>query len=285
MVFDLRSNEAISVPGEVFSYIVPYPFWLRALPASDEHPITRDLNSVFLPWASSLDTLLTFGGRSFTPLLTTSEFAGTQRGNFEIRPDQEPIYSRESLQPRLLAVAVQGAVGESVSETRMPAADTAGAPVGGGTNGQNADDVRTPQDTVQGQAGAATPAGGDTQAAPGALPAVPDVRALERQAFTGVARGRSVIVGDADFLTDQFVRNAPESLIFALNAIDWLTQTEALLDIRSKQPTPRPLVFESNLEMQTVKYANLAGVPLFFVLLGTLRLFRRRRLTRRTYGE
>ncbi len=248
LVFDLRSNESITVPGEVFNYIVPYPFWLRALPAGVEHPIVRDLNSVFLPWASSLDTLSTLGGRSFTPLLATSEFAGTQQGgSFEIRPDQEPIYSRESLQPRLLAVAVQGAVGPGAGEpAAMPAVDTAGAT--GGSNGQ-------------GENGAP-----------------------ERQASADVPRGRSVIVGDADFLTDQFLRNAPEGLIFALNAIDWLTQTEALLDIRSKQPTPRPLVFESNLEMQAVKYANLVGVPLFFVLLGALRLLRRRRLTRRTYG-
>ncbi len=49
-------------------------------------------------------------------------------------------------------------------------------------------------------------------------------------------------------------------------------------------PTPRPLVFESNLEMQALKYLNLIGVPLAFVLFGALRLVRRRRLTRREYG-
>ncbi|NIR46277.1 MAG: hypothetical protein GWN51_16865, partial [Gemmatimonadetes bacterium] len=49
-------------PGEVFNYVVAYPFWLRALPATD-HAITRNLNSVFLPWASALDTLTTLSGR------------------------------------------------------------------------------------------------------------------------------------------------------------------------------------------------------------------------------
>ncbi len=94
-----------------------------------------------------------------------------------------------------------------------------------------------------------------------------------------------VVVGDADFLDDRFLRNAPENLVFAMNAVDWLAQTEALLDIRSKTPTPRPLVFESNLEKQAVKYLNLVGLPLAFVLFGTIRLMRRRRKTRRGYGE
>ena len=92
------------------------------------------------------------------------------------------------------------------------------------------------------------------------------------------------MVGDSDFLMDQFLRGTPEGAIFALNALDWLTQTEALIGIRSKQPTPRPLVFESNLEMQAVKYLNLIGAPLAFVIFGVVRRFRRRRLTRRTYA-
>ena len=107
---------------------------------------------------------------------------------------------------------------------------------------------------------------------------------MGREAFSGPPRGRVVVVGDSDFLMDQFLRNSPEGAIFALTAIDWLTQTNALLGIRSKQPTPRPLVFESNFEMQAIKYLNLIGVPLAFVLFGAIRLLRRRRFTRRTYA-
>jgi ABC-type uncharacterized transport system involved in gliding motility auxiliary subunit len=180
------------VPGEVFSYIVAYPFWMRALPAA-EHAITRSINSVFMPWASSIDTLPAIEGRTVTPLLATSEFAGRQVANFQIRPDVQLVYDPEDLTRYVVAVAVQGAVDGALEGTRA---------------------------------------------------------------------GRAV-----------------------LNALDWLTQTDALLDIRSKQPTARPLVFESNLEMQAVKYVNLVGVPLAFVLLGAVRLLRRRRMTRRKYGE
>ncbi len=58
-----------------------------------------------------------------------------------------------------------------------------------------------------------------------------------------------------------------------------------MLSIRSKQRTPRPLVFESDTSKQAIKYLNLIGVPLLFVLLGTVRLMRRRGMTRRTYGQ
>jgi ABC-2 type transport system permease protein len=260
LVYDLRSNESISVPGEVFSYIVSYPFWVRALPAA-EHAITRNLNSVTLAWPSSLDTLATRGDREFIPLLTSSPYAGRQRGTFQIRPDVELMYDRETLEAHLLAIAVQGAVGSGPTSGE-PAVSLAAEPGG---------------DTL----GAAEEGAGLTeQAAADTAP-----RLVERQISAGPPRGRVVIVGDADFLSDQFLRNAPQNLVFALNALDWLTQTEALLTIRSKMPTPRPLVFESNLEMQALKYLNLIGVPLGFVLFGAVRLVRRRRLTRHEYGR
>jgi ABC-2 type transport system permease protein len=239
LVFDMRSNESMQVPGEVYNYIVPYPFWLRALPAG-EHAITRGLNSFFLPWASSLDTLVTRSDRVFTPLITTSPYAGRQMGAFQIRPDADIPFNTDELQPRLLAVAVQGAVG---------AAPTVPLPV---------------------------------SSEPGDSAAEPQL--LERNVSAGPAVGRVVVVGDSDFLIDQFARSAQENLVFALNAIDWLTQSEALLGIRSKQSSPRPLRFESSFEQRAWKYINLIGVPLAFVLFGALRLFRRRRMTRQTYA-
>jgi len=261
LVFDLRSSESIQVPGQVFNYVVAYPFWLRALPA-EEHPITKNLNSVVLPWASTLDTVPRLEGRQFTPLLVTSPYAAYQQGNFEIRPETDFPYDRSVLRQHLLAVAVQGAVRAGV----------AGGPAA------EALESSTDADAEGAAVGVA-----DTTAADSAS-ARSSARLIGREAFSGPLRGRAVVVGDSDFLMDQFLRGTPEGAIFALNALDWLTQTDALLGIRSKQPTPRPLVFESNLEMQAVKYLNLIGVPLAFIILGVVRLFRRRRLTRRTYA-
>ncbi|MGH7527328.1 MAG: Gldg family protein [Gemmatimonadales bacterium] len=99
----------------------------------------------------------------------------------------------------------------------------------------------------------------------------------------GRPRGRVIVVGSLDFTTDRFVRNAPENLAFTLNAVDWLAQDEALIAIRSKDRRPPPLVFQSATARETVKYANLIGLPLLVALAGLIHLIRRRRRTREPY--
>jgi ABC-type uncharacterized transport system involved in gliding motility auxiliary subunit/ABC-type transport system involved in multi-copper enzyme maturation permease subunit len=96
-------------------------------------------------------------------------------------------------------------------------------------------------------------------------------------------RGRVAVVGSLEFTTDRFVRNAPENLAFALNAVDWLAQDEALIAIRSKERRPPPLLFASATARESVKYANLIGVPLLVAAAGLARLIRRRRRTREPY--
>lgn len=277
LVFDLRSNEAISMPGQFINYVVSYPFWVRALPASD-HTITRDLNSVFLPWPSSLDTV-PIAGRRFTPLLETSEFAGRQTQGFQIRPDQELAYSQEDLGYRLLAVAVEGAVVPGPAPARK-AMLTDTVVVGQADGGAEAE-----RDAAAGTGGSTPPESANADSGPEASTEDPQMQegAADGTQPEGMPRGRAVVVGDADFLADRFARNSPENLIFGLNAVDWLTQTEALTGIRAKTPTPRPLVPASELEKQVIKYLNLIGVPLAFVIFGTVRLLGRRRKTRKEY--
>ncbi|MFQ5679561.1 MAG: Gldg family protein [Gemmatimonadota bacterium] len=101
---------------------------------------------------------------------------------------------------------------------------------------------------------------------------------------TGAA-SRLVVVGSPSFASGEFLRASPDNLTFFQNAIDWLAQDEALIAIRSKDRTPPRLLFRSAVLRDGVKYGNLAGVPLLFVLLGILRLARRRRLHGRRYGE
>ena len=290
MVFDLRSNETISVPGQVFNYVVQYPFWVRALPAA-EHAITRGLNSVFLPWPGSLDTLSS-PGRETIPLLTTSRFAGAQRGNFQIRPDQNVIYDEADLKTYVLAVAlapvssgdagqaaapggsIKLGVGQSGSGDDEGDDDDAGAGEGAGAGDDDDEGDDDQEGDRTGDAGAAEQ---DT-----AAPVL--MRPVEKFVTAGTQRGRLVIVSDADFLSDQFVRNSVENIIFGLNAVGWLTQSNALLSIRSKAPTPRPLVFASDSTRTLIKYFNLIGVPLAFVLVGVFRTLRRRRLKGLSYA-
>jgi ABC-type uncharacterized transport system involved in gliding motility auxiliary subunit len=98
-------------------------------------------------------------------------------------------------------------------------------------------------------------------------------------------RGRLVVVGDASFIEPQFIQANPGNLAFLANAIDWLAQEEALIRIRSKDRTPPTLVFESDASRNLLKWGNLVGVPLVFVLVGALRVTGRRRRAESRWGE
>jgi ABC-type uncharacterized transport system involved in gliding motility auxiliary subunit len=103
-------------------------------------------------------------------------------------------------------------------------------------------------------------------------------------ATSGTApHGRVVVIGSADFASDRYARNSPTNIALVQNAIDWLSQDDALIAIRSKDRSPQPLVFSSVVTRGVAKYGNLVGVPLLLIAAGIGRLLRRRRTTRRVY--
>jgi len=101
----------------------------------------------------------------------------------------------------------------------------------------------------------------------------------------GTRGPRLVVVGDALFATDEMAQRSPSNLVFALNAVDWLTQDEGLIAIRSKNRIPPPLVFASTGVRATVKYLNMAGLEILLAAYGVVRLLRRRRLAALPYAR
>ncbi len=90
---------------------------------------------------------------------------------------------------------------------------------------------------------------------------------------------RMVVFGDSDFMRDQGARN-PENAALFLNTIDWLSQDEGLISIRSRTNTSRPL--DPNISDSArwwIKYTNIFGPALLVVLFGVIRW--RIRLARR----
>jgi ABC-type uncharacterized transport system involved in gliding motility auxiliary subunit len=209
MVYDLISNERVAMPAQFGRILMQYPYWVRAL-STHRSPINEEMDGIFLPWSSSLDTSGARAG-TLTPLFVTSRAAGVSVGQVFIEPNQR--FATDSLSPRLMAVQVN-------------------------------------------------PLAGDTAAGP---------------------RGRVVVFGSSDFASDRNIRNAPENLSAALNAVDWLAQDESLITIRAKDRTPPPLVFSSDLVRDGVKYGNLIGMPVILIAVAGVRLWRRRQLARRPY--
>jgi gliding-associated putative ABC transporter substrate-binding component GldG len=79
---------------------------------------------------------------------------------------------------------------------------------------------------------------------------------------------RLVVVGDGEFFCDQKGGGDPVNVLFFQNMVDWLAQDEALISIRSREVTDRPLRPVSEPTKRFVKYANILGSPLLVALLG-----------------
>lgn len=115
--------------------------------------------------------------------------------------------------------------------------------------------------------------------------AVDPGQAGEDEGDGSIPQGRMIVVGDASFLETQFARSNPQNVTFAANAIDWLAQDESLIRIRSKNRTPPALAFTSDWSRNFMKWGNLVGVPLLFVLFGIMRVTGRRRRAESRWKE
>jgi hypothetical protein len=119
-------------------------------------------------------------------------------------------------------------------------------------------------------AGQAIPSSGDSAAAP------PDLNAPRADQSPET---RVVVVGDGKFFEDQKGGGDRDNLLFFQNLIDWLAQDEALITIRSREVTDRPLKPVSEPTKRFVKYANMLGSPVLVVLFGLIVWQVRRRRT------
>lgn len=208
LVYDVRSNEVVSFGGGPFGLAVQYPFWPRVVAKQEHTEITEDLESVALPWPSSLtvnEKVAADKGLTITTLLTTTQFGGKQTGSISIDPTQE--VSRENLGAQTVAVSIDG---------------------------------------------------------------------TEHS-------GRLVVVGDSDFVLDQFAQDVPENTALALAAVSWLAGEESLSGIQLRQQGERRLMFTDATQVGLVKYGNMVLALVVPLGLGFIRLSRRRNLRGQTY--
>jgi hypothetical protein len=92
---------------------------------------------------------------------------------------------------------------------------------------------------------------------------------------------RMVVISDANFLQDQYIVPGLDNLIMTLNLIDWLSQDEALISIRSKDVGSRPIKADiADSVRRTVKYANMIIPPILVIGFGLVR-WRTRKAARR----
>ena len=87
--------------------------------------------------------------------------------------------------------------------------------------------------------------------------------------LTSGAESRVVLVGDGDFIRDQYGNR--ENLTFFANMVDYLVDDAGLITIRAKEASLSPLEPVSDTTKKIVKYGTLAAPPLLVIGYGLLR--------------
>lgn len=92
LVLDL-SNIPATFRSGMFTVQLPYPFWVKIQKNNfcPDQPMVNKLDSIVLPWASSLEIIPDKTGKVKTvPLFRTTNFAFSQQGYFNLNPEQKP---------------------------------------------------------------------------------------------------------------------------------------------------------------------------------------------------
>ncbi|PIR43414.1 hypothetical protein COV24_02640 [candidate division WWE3 bacterium CG10_big_fil_rev_8_21_14_0_10_32_10] len=108
LIYDLKSNETVQYQAQQgFNILAPYPFWVRALPESN-NLITSNIKSLVLPWSSSLSINTTEANNlnyEITNLFGSSDKSGAVKNIINLDPGQK--FSEDNLGIQVLAVMLK----------------------------------------------------------------------------------------------------------------------------------------------------------------------------------
>jgi len=96
---------------------------------------------------------------------------------------------------------------------------------------------------------------------------------------------RLVVIGDSDFANDEYVQLARMFQVYQagaemlFNAIGWTVEDETLTPLRKKSLSVRPIKLSSDSAGALLKWGNILGVPIAFIVFGVA-LWRVRRTVR-----
>ena len=85
--------------------------------------------------------------------------------------------------------------------------------------------------------------------------------------------GKIFVIGDSDFINEDFSSRFPENMIFFLNTVDALTLGDELISIRSKGITDRPISELSESQKNLIRWGNILVVPILVVVFGYIYIY------------
>ena len=86
-----------------------------------------------------------------------------------------------------------------------------------------------------------------------------------------------LVIGNSFFGTSEYLRRASGNAVFFLNAVDWITQGEALIGIRTRNVAEHPIRELSEKTISVLRFINIFGVSALMIAVGLFIFYWRRR--------
>jgi ABC-2 type transport system permease protein len=235
---DLLKNYGIEVSNSLIldesflplQYIFTYPYWILTQKENldSDNPALSQLDTLVLFWANSLNEAKTNDNQRFTKLIQTTKKAWEQTGE-SISVDPNQDFYTGNQKQYTLAYLIEGKQTSLFIDKEIPVLET--------TNGEDS-----------------TP--------------VADKRTADYTRANGIEDAKIVVISDSDFITDDFQGGSEQNPSFFLNLVDWLSNSNELIELRSKNIITRSLENISESQKTLTKSVNLLAVPILLASFG-----------------
>ena len=252
MVLDASCNP-VQMPqrfGQMTAYVaMPYPYFVKiGRDGFDRaNPAVAPLSEAILPWTSSLTlTADQSQGVKSTILAKSSPKSWILSGQVDLNPQQnwDASLAKTKFTQSTLAAYLTGSFKSYYAGKSIPPVNQQ-PPVGDTLSKIN-------------------------------LQSNPDDAG--RSIVNANPQGHLVVVGNSDFVAAQ--NAAPQNLLLAVNIVDWLSQDENLISIRSRMAKDRTIdadQLKKSSSMPTiVRAVNVVLMPILVIIIGILIFVRRR---------
>lgn len=246
-----RVNENAGFSTGYMRYSTPYPLWPKIMGKglSDRNPITSRLDALVLPWCAPLQVVASIGDTT---------------GKNSAQPDVRATVLARSSPGAWLQKGRFDLTPSGPFQMQRPPEKGESYPLAVALVGRFRSYF----------AGKPIPTTGDSTSSP-----TPAENKIEESPET-----QMIVIGNSQFASSNFISMFPGNQNFILNAIDWMTLGDKLIEIRSRGAVDRSLKITSATGKALFKYLNTFGVAILIAVFGIVRFSMRRR-ARRTAAQ